>query len=66
MQTKLTFEQPLIELEECLNQLKSFARKNPDLDISEGLKALEKNARTLNRKATRGAVVKVGSLTMQC
>ena len=53
MQSKLTFEKPLIELEEHLNQLKSFAQKHPDLDISEGLKALERNTRALNRKAVQ-------------
>ncbi|MEC8840763.1 MAG: acetyl-CoA carboxylase carboxyltransferase subunit alpha [Candidatus Poribacteria bacterium] len=53
MQSKLTFEKPLIELEEHLNQLKSFAQKHPDLDISEGLKALERNTRALNRKSVQ-------------
>ena len=53
MQSKLTFEKPLIELEEHLNQLKSFAQKHPDLDISEGLKVLERNTRALNRKAVQ-------------
>ena len=53
MQSKLTFEKPLIELEEHLNQLRVFAQEHPDLDISEGLKVLDKNVKALNRKATQ-------------
>ena len=52
MQSKtLNFEKPLTELSQYITQLKTFAQSNPDLDLTEGIQALEKNVTTLTKQA---------------
>ena len=48
--TELEFEKPLIELEQHLAQLETFAEENPDLDLAEGIDALKQNADTLTKQ----------------
>ncbi|MCE2415824.1 acetyl-CoA carboxylase carboxyltransferase subunit alpha [Candidatus Poribacteria bacterium] len=48
--TELEFEKPLIELEQHLTQLETFAQINPDLDLAEGLEALKQNANKLTKR----------------
>ena len=50
MQSKLNFEKPLIELDAQIQQLKAFARANPEINISKGVTALEENAKAQTRK----------------
>merc|ERR1711964_182199 len=44
------FEKPLIELDAQIQQLKAFARANPEINISKGVTALEENAKAQTRK----------------
>ena len=51
MQSKpLSFEKPLTELDQHIEQLKSFAEANPELDVAPGIEALEKNLASLTRR----------------
>jgi len=52
MQSKtLKFEKPLTELNQYITQLKTFAQANPDLDLTQGIQALEKNVTILTKQA---------------
>ncbi|RKU21917.1 acetyl-CoA carboxylase carboxyl transferase subunit alpha, partial [Candidatus Poribacteria bacterium] len=48
--TELEFEKPLIELEQHLAQLETFAQEHPELDLTEGIDALKQNADTLTKQ----------------
>ena len=49
MRRHLDFEKPLLELDRHIVQLKAFADANPELDLTEGIKALEENAEQLTK-----------------
>ena len=51
MRRNLEFEKPLRELMQHIEQLKAFALENPQLDLSEGITALEQNAGKLTQQA---------------
>ena len=52
MQSKpLSFEKPLTELDQQITQLRGFAEANPELDVSPGIEALEKNLASLTKQA---------------
>lgn len=46
----LDFEKPLIELSQHVQQLKEFAKANPELDLAKGIKALEDNSTSLTQQ----------------
>ena len=48
--SELDFERPLIELERHLIQLDVFTEEHPDLDLTEGIAALKRNADTLTKQ----------------
>ena len=54
MRRHLDFEKPLLELDRHIVQLKAFADANPELDLTEGIKALEE-------KESKEALKKYGS-----
>ncbi|MCZ6679872.1 MAG: acetyl-CoA carboxylase carboxyltransferase subunit alpha [Candidatus Poribacteria bacterium] len=51
MPRRLDFEKPLLQLDHYIAQLKTFAEANPDLDLTQGIKALEENTEGLTRQA---------------
>ncbi len=48
--SELDFERPFIELERHLIELDAFTEAHPDLDLTEGISALKKNANTLAKR----------------
>ncbi len=48
--SELDFEKPFIALERHLVELDAFTEAHPDLDLTEGISALKKNANTLAKR----------------